>query len=325
MRSMFRTVLYGSLFSALALSAAAPSQAAYPDKPVTIVVPWAAGGSTDILGRLVAQYLGESLHQTFIVENRTGASGNIGSSYVARAQPDGYTLLLGVFSTHVINPSLFNSMPFDGVKDFTPIAKLAEVTTTMVINAEVPANNVKEFISYVKAHPDEVSFATAGTGSFNQIAAIMFTKAAGLKMNDIPYRGGAPAVLDTVANRTQLLFTAATQTLPYVQSGKLKLLAVTDPKRAQALPDTPTLGEILPGYSMSVWYGMFGPKGMDPKLVATLNAEIDKVLRRPEVVEKMNAMAVELTPGTPAQFAKVLQDDAAKYAAIMKDLNLEKQ
>jgi tripartite-type tricarboxylate transporter receptor subunit TctC len=325
MRSMFRTVLYGSLFSALAWLSAAPSLAAYPDKPVTIVVPWAAGGSTDILGRLVAQYLGESLHQTFIVENRTGASGNIGSSYVARAQPDGYTLLLGVFSTHVINPWLFNSMPFDGVKDFTPIAKLAEVTTTMVINSEVPANNVNEFISYVKAHPDDVSFATAGPGSFNQIAAIMFTKAAGLKMNDIPYRGGAPAVLDTVANRTQLLFTAATQTLPYVQSGKLKLLAVTDPKRAQALPNTPTLGEVLPGYSMSVWYGMFGPKGMDPKLVATLNAEIDKVLRRPEVVERMNAMAVELTPGTPAQFAKVLQDDAAKYAAIMKDLNLEKQ
>lgn len=324
MRSLFRKALWGCLFSGLTL-AASPAMAAYPDRPVTIVVPWAAGGSTDILARMIAQHLGETLHQTFIVENRTGASGNIGSAYVARAAPDGYTLLVGVFSTHTINPWLFNNMPFDGVKDFSPIAELALVTTTMVINSEVPANNVKEFISYVKAHPKALSFATAGPGSFNQIAALMFTKAAGLEMNDIPYRGGAPAVLDTVANRTQLLFTAGTQTLPYVKSGKLKMLAITDPKRPKSLPDVPTLGETLPGYAMSVWYGMFGPKGMDPKLVQFINAEVNKVLASPDVVEKMNAMAVELTPGTPAQFAKVLRDDAAKYAVIMKDINVEKQ
>jgi tripartite-type tricarboxylate transporter receptor subunit TctC len=324
MRSVFRRILWGCVFSGMTV-AASPAVAAWPERPVTVVVPWAAGGSTDILARLIAQHLGETLHQTFVVENRTGASGNIGSAYVARQPPDGYTLLVGVFSTHVINPWLFNSMPFDGVKDFTPIAELADVTTTMVINAEVPANNVKEFIAYAKAHPKDTAFATAGPGSFNEIAAIMFAKDAGLEMNNIPYRGGAPAVLDTVANRTQLLFTAGTQTLPYVKSGKLKLLAVTDPKRAKALPDTPTLGETLPGYSLSVWYGLFGPKGMDPKLVDFINGEVNKVLARPDVIEKMDTMAVELTPGTPAQFKKVLDDDAAKYEKVMKELNLEKQ
>ena len=244
----------------LALTAPGLSRAAWPDdKPITLIVPWAAGGSTDILARVLSEGLTQSLKQSVIVENRSGASGNIGSTYVARAKPDGYTLLVGSMSTHTMNQALYANMPFDGVKDFTPIAELALVTNTMVTHPSVPANNVREFIDYLKANPDKVAYASAGQGSTNHLSAALFEKAAGVKMVHVPYRGGAPAVLDTVAGRTQVLFSAGTQTLPHVQSGKLKLLAVTEEQRSPLLPGTPTVAETLPGYELSVWYGAFGP------------------------------------------------------------------
>ncbi|MGE8617786.1 MAG: Bug family tripartite tricarboxylate transporter substrate binding protein, partial [Achromobacter spanius] len=234
----------------LALATPALSQAAWPEKPITLIVPWAAGGSTDILARVLSEGLTQSLGQPVIVENRSGASGNIGTTFVARAKPDGYTLLVGSMSTHTMNQALYSNMPFDGVKDFTPIAELALVTNTMVIHPSVPAKNVKEFIAYVKERPDTVAYASAGQGSTNHLSAALFEKAAGVKMMHIPYRGGAPAVLDTVAGRTQVLFSAGTQTLPHVRTGKLTLLGVTEEKRSPLLPDVPTVGETLPGYEL---------------------------------------------------------------------------
>ncbi|MFA4915004.1 MAG: tripartite tricarboxylate transporter substrate binding protein [Burkholderiaceae bacterium] len=313
------------LASVLAVTALAGTQAhaAYPDRPVSIIVPWAAGGSTDILARLLSEHLTQSMGQSFIVENRSGASGNIGSAYVARAKPDGYTLLVGSMSTHTMNQALFSTMPFDGVEDFTPIAELALVTNTMVVSESVKANTVAEFVEYARANPDKIAYASAGTGSTNHLSAAMFEKATGIKMTHVPYRGGAPAVLDTVADRTQLFFSAGTQTLPHVKAGKLKLLAVTEAQRSPLLPDVPAVAETVPGYEMAVWYGAFGPKGMDPELVKRLNKEINAVLARPDVVTKMEAMAVELRQGTPEAFDKLLRTDAAKYGALVKELGIQ--
>lgn len=306
----------------LALAAPALTQAAWPEKPITLIVPWAAGGSTDILARVLSEGLTQSLGQPVIVENRSGASGNIGTTFVARAKPDGYTLLVGSMSTHTMNQALYSSMPFDGVKDFTPIAELALVTNTMVVNPSVPASNVKEFIAYLKANPGTVAYASAGQGSTNHLSAALFEKAAGVKMMHIPYRGGAPAVLDTVAGRTQVLFSAGTQTLPHVQNGKLKLLAVTEEARSPLLPEVPTVAETLPGYELSVWYGAFGPAGMPPELTARLNREINLILKRPEVIKKMGDMGVLLTETTPEQFGQILARDADKYGKLIKELGI---
>ncbi|MGE8689806.1 MAG: Bug family tripartite tricarboxylate transporter substrate binding protein [Achromobacter sp.] len=306
----------------LALAAPAASHAAWPEKPITLIVPWAAGGSTDILARMLSEGLTQSLGQSVIVENRSGASGNIGTAFVARSKPDGYTLLVGSMSTHTMNQALYSNMPFDGVKDFTPIAELALVTNTMVVHPSVPAANVKEFIAYLKAHPDTVTYASAGQGSTNHLSAALFEKAAGVKMTHIPYRGGAPAVMDTVAGRTQVLFSAGTQTLPHVQTGKLKLLAVTEESRSPLLPDVPTVAETLPGYELSVWYGAFGPAGMPPELTARLNREINLILKRPDVIKKMADMGVLLTETTPGQFGQILARDADKYGKLIKELGI---
>lgn len=218
--------------------------------------------------------------------------------------------------------ALYATMPFDGVKDFTPIAELALVTNTMVVHPSVPASNLKEFIAYVKERPDTVAYASAGQGSTNHLSAALFEKAAGVKMMHIPYRGGAPAVLDTVAGRTQVLFSAGTQTLPHVQTGKLKLLAVTEEKRSPLLPDVPTVAETLPGYELSVWYGAFGPAGMPPELTARLNREINLILKRPDVIKKMGDMGVLLTETTPEQFGQILARDADKYGKLIKELGI---
>ncbi|MBB1596759.1 tripartite tricarboxylate transporter substrate binding protein [Achromobacter sp. UMC46] len=317
----FKRLLRACAFG-LALTAPALSQAAWPEKPITLIVPWAAGGSTDILARVLSEGLTQSLGQSVIVENRSGASGNIGTTFVARAKPDGYTLLVGSMSTHTMNQALYSNMPFDGVKDFTPIAELALVTNTMVVHPSVPAANLKEFIAYVKERPDTVAYASAGQGSTNHLSAALFEKAAGVKMMHIPYRGGAPAVLDTVAGRTQVLFSAGTQTLPHVQTGKLKLLAVTEEKRSPLLPEVPTVAETLPGYELSVWYGAFGPAGMPPELTARLNREINLILKRPDVIKKMGDMGVLLTETTPEQFGQILVRDADKYGKLIKELGI---
>ena len=307
--------------SALLIGAAA--SAAYPDRPITLIVPWAPGGSTDILARAIAEQLTKSMGQPVVVENKAGASGNIGSNMVAKAKPDGYTLLIGSMSTHAMNPALIPNMPFKGADDFTPIALVANVINTMVINPSVPAKNVQEFIAYAKANPGKLAYASAGGGSTNHLSAEMFNKAAGIQMLHVPYKGGAPAVMDTVANQTQVLFSAGTQTLPHVKAGKLRLLAVTEPHRSALLKDVPTVAETLPGYGMSVWYAVFGPAGMPHELATRLNAEINKALAVPEVRARMDAMGVELVNSTPEQLAQTLKRDTARYTRVIHELDIK--
>ncbi len=319
---MFQRVSRCLFLLALSFAAQAAS-AAYPEKPITLIVPWAAGGSTDILARAIAEQLTKSMGQPVIVDNRVGASGNIGSNFVAKAKPDGYTLLIGSMSTHAMNPTLMPNMPFKGADDFTPIALVANVINTMVVNPSVPASNLREFIAYAKANPGKLAYASAGAGSTNHLSAEMFKKAAGIEMLHVPYKGGAPAVLDTVSNQTQVLFSAGTQTLPHVNAGKLRLLAVTEPKRSALLPDTPTVAETLPGYEISVWYAAFGPAGMPAELTARLNSEINKALAVPEVRARMDSIGVELVKSTPEQLATALKKDTARYDKVIRDLNIK--
>src|SRR5947209_20302157 len=313
-----RTALAG-----IASLAAAPALAqTYPQRPISLIVPWAAGGSTDILARIVGLNLHQSMGQPVIIENRTGASGNIGTLAAARAAPDGYTILFNTMSVHTMNHALFAAMPFDGVKDFSPITLLAYVTNTMVVHPSVPANSVAEFIAYARANPGKVIYASSGPGSTNHLCAALLEKMAGIEMLHVPYRGGAPAVADTVGGQCQLFFTAGTQSLEHVKAGRLKLLALTEGKRSPLLPDVPIVAETVPGYEMTVWYGAFGPAGMPCEIVARLNSEIGRTLFLPEVKGRMADIAVEVASSTPEELRERMRKDAEKWGGIIKNIGI---
>jgi tripartite-type tricarboxylate transporter receptor subunit TctC len=297
----------------------------YPDHLITIVVPFAPGGSTDILARVVADHLRRAFNQPVVIENRTGASGNIGTAAVARAAPDGYTLVFNTMSVHTMNHALFATMPFDGVKDFSPIAMLAYVTNTMVVHPSVPATTVAEFIAYARANPGRIAYASAGIGSTNHLCGALFEKMAGVSMVHVPYRGGAPAVVDTVGGQTQLFFTAGTQSLEHVKAGRLRLLAVTEGRRSALLPDVPTVAETIPGYEMAVWYAAYGPAGLKGDVVARLNGEISRILFLPDVKSKMADIAVEVAQASPDELSRLTRADADKWGAIIKDLGITVQ
>jgi len=318
-----RSVLAGA--ASLAFGARYGLAQSYPQRPINLIVPWAPGGSTDILARIVALHLHQSMGQPVIIENRTGGAGNIGTGVVARAAPDGYTILFNTMSVHTMNHALIATMPFDGVKDFSPITLLAYVTNTMVVHPSVPANTVPEFIAYAKANPGKIAYASSGPGSTNHLCAAMLEKMAGIEMLHVPYRGGAPAVADTVSGQVQLFFTAGTQSLEHVKAGRLKLLAVTEAKRSPFLPDVPTVGETVPGYEMTVWYGAFGPPGMPKEIVSKLNSEIARALFLPEVKGRMDAIAVEVASSTPEELGERMRRDADKWGGIIKSIGITPQ
>ena len=322
-----RAVLAGltGLAAAPVSRAFAQGVESYPARNITLVVPFAPGGSTDILARIVGGHLQQALGQPVVIENRTGASGNIGTATVARAVPDGYTFLFNTMSVHTMNHALFASMPFDGVKDFSPIAMLAYVTNTMVIHPSVPARTVPEFIAYAKANPGKIAYASSGQGSTNHLCAALLEQMTGVRMVHVPYRGGAPAVADTVAGQTQLFFTAGTRSLEHVKAGKLRLLAVTEAKRSSLLPDVPTVSETVPGYEMAVWYGAFGPAGMPSAIVTRLNAEISRILFLPDVKNKMADIAVEVAKMTPEELGTLTKNDAEKWGTLIKELGVTAQ
>jgi len=311
------------------LAAAAPLRdagaAAYPERTITLIVPFAAGGSTDILARIVADHLQRALGQPVVVENRSGASGNIGTAAIARAAPDGYMVLFNTMSVHTMNHALFATMPFDGVRDFSPITLLAYVTNTMVVHPSIPAGSVRELIDYAKANPGKIAYASAGAGSTNHLCGALFEKLAQVTMVHVPYRGGAPGIADTVAGQTQLMFTAGTQSLEHVKAGKLRLLAVTEGKRSPLLADVPTVAETLPGFEMAVWYGAYGPAGLPKEVVARLNAEIARILALPDVKRRMEAIAVELATSSPEELAAMTRADADKWGGIIRQLGIAPQ
>lgn len=306
-----------------ALLPVAGLQAAYPEKPIRLVVPWAPGGSADVLARLVANRLNTAIGQPVVVDNKPGAAGNLGSDMVAKSKPDGYTLLLGLMNTHVANQGLYKNMPFHGINDFTPICMLGFVTTTMAVHPSVPAGNVREFIAHAKANPGKVAYASAGHGASTHLNAAVFASMAGITMLHVPYKGGAPAVQDTVAGTTQVVFSAANLTMPQAAAGKLKLLAVTEGRRASILPNVPTIGESLPGYEMPTWYGVFGPAGMPEELTKMLNAEINRIMNSPDVRATLGALGMEAANETPEQFRATMRKDAEFYTKLLREMNIE--
>ena len=310
----------GALALAPALfPAAVHAQAAFPSKALTIVVPFSAGGTTDILARVVGQYISKDLGQPVIIDNRAGAGGNIGAQMVARAAPDGYTLLMGTVGTHAINQSLYKKMPFDPIKDFAPITRVALVPNLLVANPGQPYKNVKELIAYAKANPGKVSFASSGSGTSIHLSGEMFQQMAGVEMQHIPYKGSAPALTDLLGGQTAIMFDNMPSVIGHVKAGKLRPLAVTTPQRSPALPDVPTIAESgVPGYSATSWFGLLAPANTPAPVIAKLNASILKALADPEVKKKMAEQGAEPHGEKPEQFAEFIRSETAKWGQTVK-------
>lgn len=308
--------------SALGLLALAPLSAhaqAYPTKPITIVVPFSAGGATDILARVVGQYMSKDLGQPVVIDNRTGAGGNIGTQVVARATPDGYTLLMGTVGTHAINQSLYGKLPFDPIKDFAPLSRVALVPNLLVANPQQPFKTVKEMLAYAKANPGKVTFGSSGSGSSIHLSGELFKHMAGVDIQHVAYRGSAPAVNDLLGNHIAVMFDNMPSAIGHVKTGKLRPLAVTTPKRSPALPDVPTIAEAgVPGYEATSWFGLLAPAKTPAPVIAKLNASILKALADPDVKKKLMEQGAEPHPEKPEQFAEFIASETAKWGQIVK-------
>jgi len=316
---MISTLQRWTLGLLLAAAAAGAWAQGYPARPIRIVVPFPAGGATDILAREAAQKLTEVWGQPVIVDNRPGAGGNIGSELVARAAPDGYTLEMGTVGTHAINASLYAKMPYDHVRDFAPVILVASVPNVLVVNPALPVNSVQELIAYAKANPGKLNFASSGSGTSIHLSGELFKVMAGVQMTHIPYKGSAPALQDLIGGQVQLMFDNLPPSLPQIKGGKLRALAVTSAVRAPALPDVPTVAEAgLPGFEASSWFGILAPAGTPPEIIAKLNAEIAKWLASPEAKEKMLALGANAAGGSPEDFARHIAAETAKWQKVVK-------
>ena len=320
-----RRFALGSIASAVVLGAgllggtSALAQA-YPTKPVTIIVPFAAGGTTDILARIIGQALTAELGQSVVVGNRAGAGGNIGGQAAAKAAPDGHTLFMGTVGTHAINASLYKKMPFDPVKDFAPLTRVANVPNLLVANPAQPYKSVKDLIAYAKANPGKVNFGSSGNGSSIHLSGELFKSLAKVDMQHVPYKGSAPAVTDLLGNQIGIMFDNMPSAIQHVRSGKLVPLAVTTAKRSPELPNVPTIAEAgVPGYEATSWFGMLAPAGTPAPVLAKLNAAIVKVLAQPDVKKKINEQGAEVYSETPEQFAAFIQAESVKWGKVVKE------
>ncbi|HET9045365.1 MAG TPA: tripartite tricarboxylate transporter substrate binding protein [Casimicrobiaceae bacterium] len=296
------------------------AQSAYPTKPVRIVVPFPAGGTTDILARAAAQKLSETWGQQAIVDNRPGAGGNIGAELVAKSAPDGYTLLMGTVGTHAINASLYPKMPYDHVKDFVPVILVAGVPNVLVVNPELPVRSVQELMAYAKANPGKLNFASSGSGTSIHLSGELFKVMTGAQMTHVPYKGSAPALTDLIGGQVQLMFDNLPSSLAFIKAGKLRALAVTSAQRSPALPDVPTVAESgVPGFEASSWFGLLAPAGTPPTIVAKINTDTQKWLASPDAKEKLAAQGANVAGGSPDDFAKHIQSETAKWARVVKE------
>lgn len=310
---------------AIALLPAAQAQSEWPSKPITLIVPFAAGGTSDILARTLGERLQAVLKQTVIVDNKAGAGGVIGASAVAKAPADGYTLLLGTIASHAINPALrAGSMPYDASKDFAPINLLGSIANVMLVGANQPYKSVQDVIKDAKAKPGMITFASAGQGSSQHLSGETFKLLAGAQIEHVPYKGSAPAIQDVIGGQVPMSFETVTVALPHIQSGKVRALAVTPAKRAPMLPDTPTMQEAgVAGFDVASWQAIYAPAGTPPAIVERLNTEIEKILATPDVKAKFEGLGLQHTPNTPAQFAQFGKEELAKWTRIIKEANVK--
>jgi tripartite-type tricarboxylate transporter receptor subunit TctC len=293
---------------------------AYPEKPVRLVVPYAAGGTADLLARALAQKMGAALGRQVVIENRTGAGGGIGADVVAKARPDGYTILMGTIASHAINPNLYRDLPYDAEKDFAPVALVATMPNLLVVNPAVPAKTVAELIALAKSKPGALAFASAGSGTTQHLSGEIFKKMAGVDLLHVPYKGNAPAVTDLVGGQVQLMFDNIPISLQQVRAGKLRALAVTGPKRSPVLPEVPTIAEAaLPGYAVTSWFAVFAPAGTPPSVVTLLNREINKALSDAALRRQLADQGIEPAGGTPAQLAAHVHAEIARWRKVVAE------
>ncbi len=324
-RGMMRPLFAALCVTCMATAPHARAQSAdkYPSKPINYVVPFAAGGTTDLLGRLIGQRLSQVLGQSVVVENRPGAGGNIGSDYVAKAAPDGYTLVGGTISSHSINVSLYPKMPYDPVKNFQPVALIGTLPNVLVVNASSPWKSVEDVIAAAKAKPGAINFGSSGNGTSQHLSAELFANMAGLKLTHVPYKGSSQAVQALLGNQVDLVFENSVAAVPMIQSGKFRALATTGPKRSAELPDVPTVSEAgLKGYEIVSWQAIFAPAGTPAPIVNKLATEIGKIIREPEMRAKLAGLGVEPSGAGPAELGAFQKREVAKWAELIKVANI---
>ena len=318
MRSLIQAVTAALLL----LAGASAAAQTYPTKPVKVIVPYAAGGNMEHW-RPTLSKVGQLLGQNFFVDYRPGAGGNIGSDIVAKSPGDGYTLLIGTIGTHAINVSAYAKMPYDAVKDFTPIVSLATMSNVAIVNPATPVNNIREFIEHARANPGKLNFGSPGNGSSAHLTGEMFSQVNGLTLQHVPYKGSAPAMMDLMAGRIDIMFDNIPLPLPHIKAGKLRALAVTAAQRSAVLPDMPTLAEAgVKGFDVSSWYGIYAPAGLPRELVQRLNAAFNEALRTPEIRDQLSAQGWAVTGGTPEQFGAFARAEQERWATVVKTANV---
>jgi tripartite-type tricarboxylate transporter receptor subunit TctC len=314
---MWRAISF-ALALAVALPAAAQGQAGWPTRPIKIIVGYAAGGSTDVTARIVGQAMSERLGQPVIIENRPGAAGNIGTDATAKADPDGYTLVMATSSTIATNPSLYDSLPFNVQTDFAPITLTAFIPNLLVVHPSVPADNLADFIAYLKANPGKLNFGSAGNGSSQHLSGELFNSLAGVHMVHVAYRGGAPAVNDLLGGQVQAIFAPLVEVIQQVRAEKLKALGITTAKRTPLLSDVPTIGETLPGYEVVLWNGLLAPAKTPPDIIDRINRAAVEALRSVDVKAKLAEQGSEPFGNTPAEFRAFIDSELVKWRRLVE-------
>ena len=296
----------------------------FPDHAITMVVPFAAGGSTDVVARIVAQKMSEDLGQQVIVQNVAGAGGNLGAGNVARADPDGYTILMGTVATHALNPLILKSTPYDPEKDFAPVSLLVVVPNVLVVNPELPAKTVQELVALLKAEPDKYSYASSGNGTPLHLSGELFKSMAGVSMQHIPYKGAGPALNDVIGNQVPIMFDNLPSSSSHIKAGTLRALAVTTAARAPSFPDVPTIAESgIPGYETYTWNALFAPANTPKEVVTRLNASANKALKDPAVAERMKEFSATIVGSTPEELAAHVKAELAKWGPVVKGANIQ--
>lgn len=317
------TLIFSAISLLASLNAAAQTIQNYPNKPIKLVAPVAAGGGLDNIARTLAERMSKSIGQTIIVENIGGGGGSIASQSVAKAAPDGYTLMVAYVGTHGTNPAV-RKLPYDAIKDFTPIGMIGATPNALIINPDLPVKNFKEFIDYAKRNPDKLSYGSAGPGTLTHLGMEQLKLAAEISMVHVPYRGVGPAYTDLLAGQTQVMLPTLFAALPYLNTNRVRGLAITGAKRNPAAPNIPTLKELgYNGFDGQQWYGIVGPANLPPAIVQKLNVELNKALALPDFSEKMTGEAMTLMPMSPQQFANYIKEDIARWAKVAKERNIE--